>query len=551
MRHESLSSRQMRGGPSILRAVPFSSHYTLSLLLCLAFLHGALYAVYLPPWGLIDEAQHFHYIQYIAEKQALPVMSEQLYLSDEIIDSLFATQRWQTFHWTPPSAPDPLVMGLEGYSYEAYQPPLYYLMVVPIYWALPQDILVKIYGLRLFMVAFSLITVWAIYRTATLLFSKFSSLPFWATLVLIAIPERTMATSRINNDGLLEVIAALFFLLLTYTLLKGLTIRRAFLLGLLVGIAAWVKLPGALLLFPLGFLFVFRRRDMNSAPALLAASIVVPLGGLLMFRNVWLYGGLTGFNAFDELHRLSPVDTSLAGVAQTLMSLPNHFWVVWWKGGSVGTNLLIILFYGVMGGVVIAAWARLAFSFWQRSSSSSLNSQPKPMGKVAFIYAISIALYAVAVLSSYYEGMIPILQGRFLLPVILPIVLLVIWGVGLYPKYVSISLVLAVLLWGVSFFFLFGNLVLYFYYWSERVAGNIDAGSLVNWQGVVFVYQRAMLDKPAFLSFWLIALPVICVGMLLYTLRHAWQLLSATSAQHNHLADLPAPTYSLQDIDPS
>src|SRR5688572_7592509 len=96
----------------------------LPLLMLVAFFHGALYAAFLPPWGLIDEAQHLHYIQYIAEAQRLPVAGD-LYLSEEIVDSLFATRRWETFHWTPPPAPDPQVMGLEGFSYEAYQPPLF------------------------------------------------------------------------------------------------------------------------------------------------------------------------------------------------------------------------------------------------------------------------------------------------------------------------------------------------------------------------------------------------------------------------------------------
>ena len=78
------------------RSITLSARAALALLLLLAFLHGALYALFLPPWGLIDEAQHLHYIQYIAEQQSLPVAGE-LYLSDEIVASLFATQRWQTF----------------------------------------------------------------------------------------------------------------------------------------------------------------------------------------------------------------------------------------------------------------------------------------------------------------------------------------------------------------------------------------------------------------------------------------------------------------------
>lgn len=545
MHHESLSPQHRRGGLSILRSISptlnsSSIQRNLYLLLCLAFLHGTLYAIYLPPWGLIDESQHFHYIQYIAENQSLPVMSNELYLSEEIIDSLFDTQRWQTFHWTPPVSADPLSMGLEGYSYETYQPPFYYLVMTPVYWALPQDILVKVYALRLVMVALSLITVWAMYRTAMLLFPRFLQLPFWAAFVLVAIPERTMATSRINNDGLLEVTAALFFLLLTYTLLKGVTVKRALLLGLLVGIAAWIKLPGGLLVVPLAFLFVFRRHHPQMMRSLLAASIVVPMGLLLVVRNLWLYGGVTGFNAFDELHRLSPVDTSLVGIAQTLFSLPNHFWVVWWKGGDVGTNWLITLFYIGIGVLVIVAWVRLLLHLRQRSL---LKPQQKTLAEIAFIYLVSIALYSLALLSSYFEGMVPVLQGRFLLPVVLPVVLLVVWGLWLYPKREALCLGLATVLWGVSFFFLFGNLVPYFYYWSERVAGNIDHVVLYSWQGVVFVYQRALLDKPAFLSLWLIAVPLLCLVTLLYTLRYAWQLIVAT------------PVYSLsdsfQDTDPS
>ena len=49
------------------RAIVLSTRTALAYLLLLAFLHGALYALFLPPWGLIDEAQHLHYIQYIAE----------------------------------------------------------------------------------------------------------------------------------------------------------------------------------------------------------------------------------------------------------------------------------------------------------------------------------------------------------------------------------------------------------------------------------------------------------------------------------------------------
>src|SRR3989304_130835 len=98
----------------------------LSILL-LGLFHGGLYASFLPPWGLIDEEQHVHYIQSLAVHQEIPLVGK-TYLSQDIVDSLFETRRWEVFHWPTPQSRDPRAMGLEGHSYEGYQPPLFYLL---------------------------------------------------------------------------------------------------------------------------------------------------------------------------------------------------------------------------------------------------------------------------------------------------------------------------------------------------------------------------------------------------------------------------------------
>ena len=507
------------------RSITLSARAALALLLLLAFLHGALYALFLPPWGLIDEAQHLHYIQYIAEQQSLPVAGE-LYLSDEIVASLFATQRWQTFHWTPPPAPDPQAMGLEGHSYEAYQPPLFYLAMTPFYLALPSDMLVKVYGLRMVALLLSLVTVWATYRSAALLLPSFPYAPFWAGLVLVAIPERAFATSRINNDVLLEVLAALFFLLLTRAALSGLTRRRVFILGLLWGLAAWVKMPGALLGVPLLLLLWHRRQDAhfwrNAAWALVAA----PMGLVLAARNFALYGDLTGFGAFDQLHRLAPVDTSLAGLVNTLMSLSNHLWLVWWKGSHVGSHALLSLFYGVMAVLVVVAWARLLMKWWQ-----SRGSAQNRVYALALIYSATVLVYAAAVMSSYYEGMVPVVQGRFLLPAIVPFVLLLVWGLWLTPWRERTLLAMVVLLWGMGLVSIFGNLIPYFYYWSDVAAGSATATPANLWQLLSMVYSRALQDKPAFFAPLLWLLPFAYGATLLYTFVVARQAAARSQAQ--------------------
>lgn len=495
----------------------------LPLLLVLAFFHGALYAVFLPPWGLIDEAQHLHYIQYVVEEQKLPVVGD-LYLSDEIVASLFATRRWDTFHWTPPPAPDPMVMGLEGHSYEAYQPPLFYLFMTPAYLALPDDMLVKVYGLRGVALLLSLVTVWATYHSARVLLPQFPRLPFWATLLLVAIPERAIATSRINNDVLLEVVAALFFVAITHALVSGLTMRRSALLGVLLGLGVWTKISAGVLGVPLLMLFWLRRHDRVMALSFAALALAAaPFGVGMIARNLWLYGDLTGFSSFDQLHRLAPTDLSLAGIARTLLTIPNHFWLVWWKGSEVGQNALLLAFYWLMAGVVVVAWARLAWAIRRKEVSSERRD-------AILVYALTVLLYALAVLGSYYEGMVPIIQGRFLLPAVVPVTLLIVWGLWLLPQGERILFAAVVALLGMGILSLFGNLVPYYYYWSEvRLGGMPPMAEIRGGELVALIYQRALLDKPDLLAPLLVILPVLYLVVLLPVLFVALNSLSRPS----------------------
>ena len=505
------------------RSSVLSGRVALALLMVLAFLHGALYAAFLPPWGLIDEAQHLHYIQYIAEEQMLPVAGD-LYLSEEIVASLFATRRWETFHWTPPPAPDPLVMGLEGHSYEAYQPPLFYLLMTPAYWLLPDDMLVKVYGLRAVVVLISLITVWATYRTAQVLLPHYPRVPFWAGLLLVAIPERAFATSRINNDVLLEVVAALLILTLTHALVAGTTRRRAFLLGLLLGLSVWVKVSAGVLGVPVLLLLWWQRRKGAMWRQVgWVALATAPFGILLVLRNLVLYGDLTGFGSFDQLHRLAPTDTSFAGIVQTLISLPNHLWLVWWKGSDVGSNALLTFFYGFMAIVLAVAWGRLYADVARQRLGPTLAS-------AAIIYGATVLINALAVLSSYYEGMVPVLQGRFMLPAIVPFVLLVVWGLWRTGWGERILLATVIVLWGMGLFALFGNLVPYFYYWSEVLQGAMPLSNAVGvGELLTMIYQRMLEDKPQFISPLLWFLPLGYGAALVVTLVMALREMNGPS----------------------
>lgn len=480
---------------------------TLVLILLLAAVHSALYALWLPPWGLIDEAQHVHIIQEAAAGRPLPIVGES-YLSDEIIASLFATQRWEVFHWPSPPGPDPAQLGLEGHSYEAYHPPLYYLLMAPVYAVLPASILSKVFGLRLVMVALSLLGVWAAYATARLLWPADVRPALVAALILAVLPERAHALSRINNDGLLAMWAALWLLPLTAALLHGMTPARGRYLGLLLGLGVWTKVSAGLLGIGLLPVVWLRRHDPAWRSSLLVGGGILAIAGAsVLARNLTIYGDVTGFGAFRGLHAGPFSAEPLPGVWVTLATVVNHTWVIWWKGSVAGSNLLLTGFYLVMGIVLVVALARLL--------AVSLLT-PSSLNRIWLVYGLLVAVYVTALLAGYYAGMAPVVQGRFLLPALTPLILLMVGGLWRLRGGLWLLVGVALLLLLMSMAALFANLIPYHYFWSGVLAGSVaPPGQATLMELAQITWTRALADKPAGSGLWLLGVTAVTVPVTL------------------------------------
>lgn len=475
------------------------------MLLILAALRGGLYASLLPPWGLIDEEQHFHYVQHLAEQRAIPVVG-QTYLSPSLVDSIFAARRWEVFHWWTPASTDPRTWGLEGHSYEGYQPPLFYGLLAAVYQFLPDDILSKVYLYRWLLVGLSLLTIWITYRLTSELFPNQPELPLAAGLILVLLPERTMAVSRINNDVLLEVIAAAFIWILTRIELHGLSVRRSQGLGLLLGLGLLTKMSMAPLALLLPLSFWSQRRSAGWWRSLLwLAGIAAALAGPLVIRNWRLYGDPTGFAAFAQLSPATSVPLSLASLVAALSDLFRYFWVVWWQGAVVGVNPILKWLY-----LILAAATALAVYGTARGLA-----QTRPLDRRARIivgYLAAIGIYAAAVAASYFSGAVPIIQGRLMLPVIVPIVIVLVWSWWSQGKLGRAALIVtAGTLVAADALSLFGNLLPYFYYWSAFVVqGVAQPTAPFDWRSAwALLSERIVADKPAGLRPMLAALPIL------------------------------------------
>ncbi|HET6953907.1 MAG TPA: hypothetical protein VFI47_26315 [Acidimicrobiales bacterium] len=109
-------------------------------------LHAGLYAVSFPPWAIEDEEQHVDYAWKLSFDREMPTIEHPL--DQSIIDSVVSTDRWGNYGYAPPPGFTPETMGMEGWSYEAYHPPLPYLGLAVVAQPFGDRALVVMYALR-------------------------------------------------------------------------------------------------------------------------------------------------------------------------------------------------------------------------------------------------------------------------------------------------------------------------------------------------------------------------------------------------------------------
>jgi 4-amino-4-deoxy-L-arabinose transferase-like glycosyltransferase len=469
------------------------SRWALPLLLLLALLHGAQYAALMPPWGLVDEAQHFDYVWHIAVRGDLPVAGTTT-LSPALIDSLFATRHWFVFHWSTPMSTAIADLGTAGFSYEAYHPPLYYLLLAPAYLGSPGSILDRLFVLRSVTVALSLVTVYLFFRLGALV-SGSALFAMLATLVFVMLPERAAYASRVNNDVLAELLGTGICLVTTKGILQSLTRSRAVGLGLLLALGIWTKLSVSFWLGPLVILafWLYPRAD---GPRWLLPLLMgsVALGALLA-RNWVVYHDLTGFGGFHRLYQIAAPPLQLSTLLIGIQDLFSHFWFIWWKGSQAGSTLFTRALYLALAVLTLTSAALLARGLWRRRRALRTNWRSNSRLAVFLFFTLAACIYAVLTLYTYFQGIVPVLQGRFLAPATAVYVLLYASGWWHHRLGARMLFLTALGLFVVGMLVLWGNLLPYHYYWGS-VNASMGALRTVGDAAVTLFWSNLASDKP-------------------------------------------------------
>lgn len=240
-----------------------------------------------PVWALVDERAHYDYVQTVAEDGRLPDLRSDLISAEaEAID--------EGVYPSPPRE-DPAGRGLAGRSYEAFQPPLYYLVAAAPFSAV-SDHLAKVRVLRLLGAGCLLLAALLLWRLA-----RGSPPVFAVALCFLLWPGVIVRTVTVSNAAL-ELPLALAALLAARAAHERRDGRLLALAGALVGLGLLTRLALVVLVPVLAAVALLHVRA-GGRRAAAAAALALPLLLLAPWvaSNVERYGAPTASALVREM----------------------------------------------------------------------------------------------------------------------------------------------------------------------------------------------------------------------------------------------------------
>ncbi|MBP6016662.1 MAG: glycosyltransferase family 39 protein [Candidatus Promineofilum sp.] len=411
------------------------TEYTLLGLLLLAYLGlGVLFAARTAAWQAPDEPAHYNYVRQLLDGR-WPVIEpgdwDQAYLS-EVVGAEF-----------DPAYP------VDGLTYEDWQPPLYYLLQVPLYQLSGGSLT----AMRLLSVALGGGVVALAYLIGRVVFNGRVPLALAVAAFVAFLPQHLAILASVNNDSLAELIIAAILALLVLPWPDRPAAGRLLGLGLLLGLGFLTK-GTAYLMAPVAGIFLLARywprpdrlvagkaQELlkTSRPlvrALLLVFVPALLLGLLWWgRNLAVYGGLDaiGKEAHDAVVVGQPRtaewiaqyglgDTAGRFLRTTFTSFWGQFgWMAAPLPGWMVALLGLITLAAVAGLLLAAMNARRRPTVDGRRTT--VDGQGSMVGGQKFLHVLVLGLTFLLTLALhiFYNLTFVQHQGRYLFPALIPI----------------------------------------------------------------------------------------------------------------------------------
>ncbi|WP_420627513.1 glycosyltransferase family 39 protein [Candidatus Leptofilum sp.] len=393
--------------------------WPLLLILACYLLVGILYAAQVPDWQAPDEPAHYNYVRQLASGR-LPIITDgdydQAYL-ETITDARFA--------------PEYSIVEIE---YEDWQPPLYYLLLTPVFLLTNGSL----FALRFTSVLLGVGIILLAYQIARLLLPE-AKWVAWSTAVFVAfIPQHVAMLASVNNDSLSELlIALLLYLTLRWVTREGirkLDDDRRWLIGLgvVLGLGFLTKATVYLMAPVLGVVILWQfwgnwQRLFQAGVLLFAPAFM--LGAIWWVRNVAVYGGLdvlgtAAHNAVVVGQPRTAEWVNLYGLDGTIQRFfQTTFNSFWGQFGWMAVPMRAEVYWLLLGLCGAAVLGLLLYRFTTNQVPVQFRSK-LPVLILWLVFLLTLAIHV------GYNVTFVQHQGRYLFPALIPISLGFSLGLG-------------------------------------------------------------------------------------------------------------------------
>lgn len=403
---------------------PRRAALALAPIIALYWLVGGLYAVLTPAWQAPDEPAHYNYVSQVARAGCCPVIEmgdwDQAYLS------ALTTARF---------APE-LLGDLGTVQYEDHQPPLYYLLLAPVYALTGGDLI----ALRLASLLIGTLIVVSGYGVTRTLYPDRLPVALAVAAFVAFQPQHLAILASVNNDALgWALVGVALWASVAYV--KGARLSPAA-LGVLVGLALVTKATAYLMAGVAGVAVVLRWwREYRAAPptadraafvrrVALYLTPALALGLLWWGRNIAVYGfpDFLGLAAHDAVVVGQPRTADL--IAQVGMggylseALSVTFSSFWGRFGWMALPLvgegLVGLVYPLFGALLAVAGLGWLLDAARARGASGISAE-RPPGQLAAWLLLGLTATLAALAYAYYNTEFVQFQGRYMFPLLIPL----------------------------------------------------------------------------------------------------------------------------------
>ena len=323
--------------------------------------------------------------------------------------------------------------------WETHQPPLYYLLCVPVHLLSGGNV----FAVRMVSAVLQLLTVALAFFAARDLFTKRPEIWWGAAAFVTLLPTQAQLSAAISNDALTTFWCVCLFWRMGKLVQSGQKVRGAVLIAALFGLGLLTKVS-VLQLAPalvLAYILAVRAQKLTVSDALRLGSIAV-FGGFFiaspwLIRNTLLYGDplalsiykLTGPNLTPEfamqLSALSGPKWTMADYArQVAVRSFATFWYILppnlplnnrFAGPQIPLLAVVVLAFG--GTLGAYQWAKVG-----KETGTENAGETRTAGLLALGIALLIPFFTQFILSVFQA------QGRYFLPALLPAAVLCVLG---------------------------------------------------------------------------------------------------------------------------